>query len=124
MTLAREYQQMVAAANDSGAKLKVALGQPGANEARTKSLFKAYLSDLTILNMKLVGFQARMPAATQADVEQLRQNIGLEISDVLAILAAPSAAHWQAAVARWVAHVRAVAVAAQLVRADLRLPPA
>lgn len=90
----------------------------------TRAAFTDLLAVLTTLNTKLVTFQARVPATAQPDVQQLRQGVATELGDVQAVLGATTMADWQSAVQRWAADARSFGGAAQLVRADLGLPPA
>ena len=125
-TLAAEYVQMVAAVHDPGSKLyaALALDEAAANQASTKPLSEVYLEALTVFNAKLVSFQTRVSPKTQVDVQYLRRNAALQISNVQAILAAQSTTDWQAIVARWVGNTRAFIEAVTLVGADLGLSPA
>lgn len=122
--LATTYTQLVAPANDSLGALVAAVDAPGANMATTRAAFESYLAALTGLNTKLPRFEGEVPAATRADVQQLRQGVATELSDVQGVLSATGQGDWLAAATRWTADAKAFGAAAQLVRADLGLPPA
>jgi hypothetical protein len=121
--LATTYTQLVAPANSSGGALTAALRAPGASMATTRPAFESYLAALTGLNTKLPRFEDEVSAAPRADVQQLRQGVATELGDVQSVLSATTQSDWLAAATRWTVDAKAFGSAAQLVRADLGLPP-
>jgi hypothetical protein len=121
--LAQQYVALVAPSNTALDNLNAALG-PNATMSSAMPSFKAYLATLTTFSDQLPAFAAELPASDQADIQQLRQEIAKEVSDLTSIVADTTNGQFNIDVLQWSSDVRGFGAAANLVRADLGLPPA
>jgi hypothetical protein len=121
--LAQQYVALVAPSNTALDNLNAALG-PNATMSSSMPSFKAYLATLTTFSNQLPAFAAELPASDQADIQQLRQEIAKEVSDLTVIVAATTNGEFNIDVLHLVSDRQGFGAAANLVRADLGLPPA
>ena len=122
--LASRYTQLVAPANTALGAVVTALGAKGADMNTTRPAFQGYRDALVSLDAQLPKFQADVPASMRSDVQQLREGVATQLSDINGILSITTASDWLSTLGRWETDAKSFGGAAQLVRADLGLPPA
>jgi hypothetical protein len=118
--LAAEYLNLVAPGNAANDRLNTALKITPLDGPKIRTAAKDYRDTSATLNTAVLGFEKKVPANVQADIEAVRHVLSLEIAELYDVINSTDDARLTAALNAWPSRSNAPFV---LLRSDLGLPP-
>jgi hypothetical protein len=118
--LAAEYLKLVAPGNAANDRLSAALKITPLDGPQIRTAAKDYRDASAILNTSLLGFEKKVPANVQVDIEGVRHVLSLDIADLYDVINSTDDASLTTALNAWPSRSNAPFV---LLRSDLGLPP-